>query len=200
MNVNTSLTLEQDDEAIALDGIRALLRLMGDDPDRDGIVETPERVVKAYLEMACRPGDPAEILSKRFAVDHVDAMVAVGPVPFNSICEHHLLPFTGVAWIAYLPNPDTREVVGLSKLPRLLQHFAQRPQIQERLTNQITDALDEHLSPLGAACLIRATHTCMSLRGVRSVGASMVTSSTTGLFREDARTRQEFMALAGGAA
>lgn len=182
----------------AREGVRALLRLAGDDPDRDGVEGTPDRVIKAYRELCSRPGDPATLLAKTFAPDGpVDSMVAVGPISFVSVCEHHLLPFTGTAWVAYLP---TDRVVGLSKIPRLVHHYAQRPQIQERLTQQITSALDEHLGTDGSACVIRSTHSCMSLRGVKATGAAMVTSSLTGAFRTDTACRAEFMSLTHGGA
>ena len=179
--------------ATAEAGVRALLELMGDDPDRDGVVDTPARVVKAYLELAARPGDPDVLLGKQFDVEHTDEMIVVGPVQFTSLCEHHLLPFTGEAWVAYVPGPGGK-VVGLSKIPRLLMHYAARPQVQERLTGQITAALEEHLRPLGAACLIRSTHACMSLRGVKATGASMTTSSLTGIFRMG-EARNEFLTI-----
>lgn len=184
-------------EQIAQDGVRALLALMGEDPDREGLQDTPARVVKAYLEMAEQPGDPAELLSKVFAdVDTEDSeMIVVPGIEFVSICEHHLLPFTGTATVAYIPGPDG--VVGLSKIPRLVHHYARRPQVQERLTRQIVDALEHHLTPLGAACVIRSSHACMALRGVRAQGATMVTSRLSGRFLTNDATRSEFMALAG---
>ena len=183
----------------AQDGIRALLRLMGEDPERSGLLDTPARVVKAYREVSARPGDPATLLARTFDdVEYpTDELIAVGPIPFTSLCEHHLLPFTGTAWIAYLPGDS---VVGLSKLPRLLDHFAQRPQVQERLTTQVADALVEHLDPEAAACVIHATHTCMSLRGVKKQGAAMVTSVLRGRFKTDDAMRAEFMALTRSAA
>lgn len=188
------------DKAIALDGVRALLRLMGEDPDREGLQDTPKRVVKAYLELADQPGDPAVLLDTRFGdVDYpTDEMIAVGPIGFTSLCEHHLLPFTGQAWVAYIPSPHGRGVVGLSKIPRLVEHFARRPQVQERLTTQIADTLVEHLQPRGAACVVRSAHTCMSLRGVRKTGADMVTSVLRGVFKDDATVRAEFLALTHG--
>lgn len=193
---------EQEDPRLWLhntaeEGVRALLELMGEDCTREGLRDTPKRVVKAYLEMAERPGDPAELLSKVFAdVDSTDSeMIVVPGIEFVSICEHHLLPFTGTATVAYIPGPGG--VVGLSKIPRLVHHFARRPQVQERLTRQIVDTLDEHLAPLGAACVIRSSHACMALRGVRAQGATMVTSRLSGRFMDRADTRAEFMALAG---
>lgn len=180
----------------AREGVRALLRLVGDDPDREGVQGTPDRVVRAYLELCSQPGDPARLLGCTFDVDgDADEMILVGPVAFVSLCEHHLLPFTGHAWVAYIP---TGRVVGLSKLPRLVHHYACRPQLQERLTRQVTSAIDAHLDTAGSACLIRSEHSCMSMRGVKAVGAGMVTSSLTGIFREDAAARAEFMSLARG--
>lgn len=183
-------------EDVALEGVRALLCLMGEDPEREGLVDTPSRVVKAYRELADQPGDPAVLLAKVFNdVDYpTDEMIAVGPIEFTSLCEHHLLPFTGQAWVAYIPSPD-RGVVGLSKIPRLVEHFARRPQVQERLTTQIADSLVEHLQPRGAAVLIRSTHSCMALRGVRKTGAQMVTSVLRGAFKDDPTVRAEFLAL-----
>lgn len=183
-----------DDHEVAEAGIRALLRIVGDDPDREGLVETPGRVIRAYRELCGRPGDPASLLGRTFAVGDVDQMVAVGPIPFVSVCEHHLLPFTGTVWVAYLP---VDRVVGLSKIPRLVAHYSARPQVQERLTRQITSAIDGHLAAAGSACLIRGEHSCMSMRGVKATGAGMVTSSLTGSFRRDPAARAEFMALAG---
>ncbi|MDF1603225.1 GTP cyclohydrolase I [Nocardioides sp. YIM 152315] len=179
-------------------GLRALIRLMGDDPDRPGVTETPARVVQAYLELAEQPGDPAVLLGTVF--DDVeypsDEMIAVGPIDFVSICEHHLLPFTGQAWVGYVPGGAG--VVGLSKLARLVDHYARRPQVQERLTTQIVQALVDHLDPQGAGCVVRSSHACMGLRGVRKPGAVMVTSVLRGLMRRDPASRAEFMALTNG--
>lgn len=172
-------------------GVRALLRIAGDDPDRAGLLDTPARVVRAWREQTDRPGDPERLLAVMFDdAGPVDEMVAVGPIPFASVCEHHLLPFTGHAHIAYIP---TGGVVGLSKLPRLLHHFARRPQVQERLTRQITEALDQHVPSLGSACTITANHACATLRGVKTP-APMTTTSLTGLFKEDPSARTEFLA------
>lgn len=179
---------------VAMAGVRAMLRLAGREPDEPGICDTPRRVVKAWAEQTGRPGDPAALLATQFTdAPHYDELIAVGPVAFASVCEHHLLPFTGTAWVGYIPNGSG--VVGLSKLARLVEHYARQPQIQERLTSQITDALVEHLAPKGAACVIRATHSCMTIRGVRAQGAVMTTSSMTGALRDKAEARAEFMAL-----
>jgi GTP cyclohydrolase I len=177
-------------------GITALLRLMGEDPTRPGLRDTPARVVKAYLELADRPGDPASLLGKVFAdvTAPEGEMIAVPGIHFTSLCEHHLLPFTGTCTVAYIPNGGG--VVGLSKIPRLVQHHARRPQVQERLTGQIVDDLVTHLDPAGAAVLIESEHSCMALRGVRAQGATMVTSALRGRFLENPATRAEFMALA----
>lgn len=191
----TSETFEEVLEKTALEGIKALIQLVDDNPNREGVFETPYRVIKAYKEMCSKPGDPKVLLSKTFKVDDADSMIAVGPISFSSLCEHHLLPFTGQAWVAYIPAEGEGKVVGLSKLPRLVHHFAQRLQVQERLTQQITGSLEEHLTPLGSACLIKSSHSCMGLRGVRTPEASMITSSLTGVFRDEPEVRAEFMAL-----
>ena len=146
-------------------------------------------------EQTAAPGEPAELLRVQFPEDTYDELIAVGPVPFASVCEHHLLPFTGNAWVGYIPNGHG--VVGLSKLARLVEHYARQTQIQERLTSQITAALTVRLEPVGAACVIRATHTCMTLRGIQKPGALMTTSSMTGAFRTDPAARAEFMHLVG---
>jgi GTP cyclohydrolase IA len=179
------------DEDYVKAGIRALLRLMGEDPNREGLVKTPERVLKAYRDLTSRPGNPAELLSVQFGDEPADEMIVVGPISFTSICEHHLLPFTGSAWVAYIPTDS--KVVGLSKLARLVDHFAKRPQVQERLTRQVVNAIGEHLSPEGAACVVRATHACLSLRGASKVGSLMTTSALTGILKHDAKARAEFM-------
>jgi GTP cyclohydrolase I len=172
------------------DGVRAMLMLAGEDPAREGLLRTPDRVLAAWREMTERPGDPATLLAAVFAdAGEVDEMVVVGPVPFVSLCEHHLLPFTGHAHVAYLPHGNS--VIGLSKIPRLVEHFARRPQVQERLTRQITTALDEHVETGGSACVVRAVHSCATMRGVR-IPAPMTTSSLTGSFR-DPTVRAEFM-------
>lgn len=182
--------------AAAEAGIRALLQLMGDDPDRDGLARTPYRVVKAMREATTPPHtlEPGELLATKFDCKGVDQMVTVGAVPFQSLCEHHLAPFTGRAWIAYLPTGGS--VVGLSKLPRLLDYYAARPQVQERLAQQVTDALIQHVAP-DTACVLDGVHTCMTLRGACKPGAVMRASSLTGKFRDDPAVRAEFLAMVG---
>lgn len=182
--------------AKAEDGIRALLQLMGDDPTRDGLKRTPHRVVKAMLEMSTPPlpDAPGELLATKFDCKQVDQMVTVGGVSYTSLCEHHLSPFTGKAWIAYLPTDGF--VVGLSKLPRVLDYYAARPQVQERLAQQVTDALVEHVGP-DAACVLDGVHSCMATRGAMKPGAVMRSSSLTGKFRDDPAVRAEFMAMVG---
>lgn len=180
--------------AQAMDGVRAALTLMGEDPDRDGLLRTPARVVKAWIEMSQPTGPtPQELLTVTFDCKNVDQMVTVGPIPFTSMCEHHLMPFTGVGYISYLPTSG--QVVGLSKLPRLLDYFATRPQVQERIAQQVTDAIGEWLAP-DAACVLDATHTCMTTRGARKEGTVMRSASLTGLYR-DTEVRQELFAAIG---
>ena len=176
-------------------GVRALLRLAGEDPHREGLVDTPRRMVDAFCEMTARPGDPQTLLGRVFHdVDYsTDELIACGPVEFVSLCEHHLLPFTGRAWIAYLPGD--RGIVGLSKLARLVDHYAARPQVQERLTTQVVEALERHLKPQASGCIIHAAHTCLSLRGIRKTGALMVTSALRGKLRTVPELRAELMAL-----
>lgn len=189
--------LRERDRQTAMAGVRALLRLAGEDPDRSGLLETPARVVRAFAELTNgKESDPSAILSRTFDdIGDVDEMIAVGPIEFVSLCEHHLLPFTGNAWVAYKPEPGGL-VVGLSKIPRLVEALARRPQVQERLTSEVTQALVDHLGP-NAACVIKAHHSCMGLRGVRKPQTLMTTSSLQGLFREDGRARAEFLALTG---
>lgn len=176
----------------AEEGVRAMIALTGDNPDRAGVEDTPRRVVDALLDMTDRPGDPATLLGRVFT-DTGDAnqMVTVGPIEFTSVCEHHLLAFTGQAWVAYIPSNGV--VVGLSKLPRLVEHFARRLQVQERLTEQIADAIDTHLDPLGVGVRIVSTHSCMAVRGVRKPEARMTTTALRGAFLESQAARMEFL-------
>jgi GTP cyclohydrolase I len=173
--------------------ITTLLTLIGEDPHRDGLVDTPRRVLKAWREMTSGyQEDPAEILSRTFQ-ERSDEMVVLRGISFHSICEHHLLPFHGTASVGYLPG----KVVGISKLARLVHCFAKRLQIQERLTRQIAGAIEEHLEARGVGVMIRATHLCMASRGIKLHDTEMVTSAMLGALREDASARAEFLRLSG---
>ncbi|WP_346768848.1 GTP cyclohydrolase I FolE [Crystallibacter degradans] len=173
--------------------VREILIAVGEDPDREGLVETPRRVAKSYAEVfAGLHQDPADLLATTFDIDH-EEMVLVKDIPFYSTCEHHLVPFHGTAHIGYIPSHEGK-VTGLSKLARLVEVYARRPQVQERLTTQIVDALMEHLEPKGAIVVIECEHMCMSMRGVRKPGAKTVTSAVRGQLRETA-TRAEAMSL-----
>ncbi len=176
--------------------IRTLLRWAGDDPDREGLLDTPGRVARAYEEFfAGYRTDPAEILARTFAeTDGYDEMVMLRGVRFESHCEHHMVPIIGTAHVAYMPN---RRVVGISKLARVVEAFSRRLQIQERLTAQIADTIQEVLQPRGVAVVLEAEHQCMSTRGVHKPGVSMVTRRMLGCFREDKATRQEFLSMIG---
>lgn len=178
--------------------VREILLAVGEDPDRDGLVETPARVARSYAEVfAGLRADPAELLSTTFDIDH-DELVIVRDIELYSTCEHHLVPFHGVAHVGYTPGPSGK-VTGLSKLARLVDMFAKRPQVQERLTSQIADALVEHLDVAGVIVVVEAEHLCMSMRGVRKPGAKTITSAVRGQLR-DSTTRAEAMALLAGAA
>lgn len=176
--------------------VRTLLRWTGDDPAREGLVDTPARVVRAYEEFfQGYDSDPIEILKRTFEeTDGYDEMVLLRDVSFESHCEHHMVPIVGKAHIAYLPN---KRVVGISKLARVLDIYAKRLQIQEKLTAQIANAVQDVLQPKGVAVLIEAQHQCMTTRGVHKPGVSMVTSRMLGAFRTNASTRREFMAMVG---
>ncbi len=176
----------------------ALLDHLGYDPANPGLVDTPMRVVKALEELtAGQHEDPGQHLQRTFPAEHTDhdELIAVTGVAFTAMCEHHMMPFTGTAAVGYVPTPGA-DVVGLSKLARLVEGYARRLTMQERITRQVTEALDQRLDTKGSACIIRSHHACMGVRGVRKPEASMVTSSLTGLFRDDPRTRDEFLTLA----
>ncbi len=176
--------------------VREILCAIGEDPDREGLAETPARVARMYAETcAGLHYDPGTHLRTTFDVGH-DEMIMVRDIPLYSLCEHHLVPFVGRAHVAYIPNADGR-VTGLSKLARLVDGFARRPQVQERLTAQVADALEAHLAPQGALVVLEAEHMCMSMRGIRKPGASTVTSAVRGVFRTDRGTRAEAMRLIG---
>ena len=177
--------------------VRELLLWAGEDPDREGLVDTPSRVVKAYEEFFVGyDEDPHGYLERTFEqVGGYDEMVMLRDIQFYSHCEHHLAPIKGVAHVAYLP---TDRVVGISKLARVVQAYAKRMQVQERLTAQIADCITNVLKPQGVAVVVEATHSCMTSRGVETPGVVMTTSRMTGPFREDDKTRQEFLRLLGG--
>ncbi len=172
--------------------VREMLLAIGEDPDREGLLRTPERVARAYAEMfAGLRENPRRHLSVTFD-EHHHEMVVLRDIPFASTCEHHLLPFTGHAHIGYIPQG---RVVGLSKLARLVEGYARRPQVQERLTSEIADAVMEELRPDGCGVVIEAVHTCMSIRGIQKPGATMVTSAVRDGFRRRPETRAEFFSI-----
>ena len=178
------------------DAIKTLIRWAGDDPEREGLLDTPKRVAKAWREYARGYGeDPAVHLSRTFEeVGGYDEIVLLKDIPFQSHCEHHMAPIIGKASIAYLPRD---KVVGISKLARVLHGFARRLQVQERLTAQVADTIWAHLQPKGVAVVIEASHACMTARGVNTPGVVMTTSRMMGTFREDERSRREVLALMG---
>ncbi|GAA1746825.1 GTP cyclohydrolase I FolE [Nonomuraea bangladeshensis] len=174
--------------------VREILAAIGEDPDRDGLVETPARVARAMAEQFSGLGQtPEDVLNKVFDVDH-DEMVLVRDIEVYSTCEHHLVPFHGLAHVGYIPN-QRGQVTGLSKLARLVDVFARRPQVQERMTSQIADALMRVLEPRGVIVVVECEHLCMTMRGVRKPGAKTVTSAVRGDFRTSDKTRSEAMAL-----
>ena len=176
--------------------VREILAAIGEDPHRDGLLDTPARVARMYAEIfAGLHDEPERHLKTTFEADH-DEMVMVRDIPIYSACEHHLIPFIGTAHIAYIPNENGR-ITGLSKLARLADLYARRPQVQERLTVQIADALDRVLEPRGVLVVVQAEHLCMSMRGVRKAGTTTVTSAVRGLFRSNDATRFEAMRLIG---
>ncbi len=176
--------------------VRELLCAMGENPDRPGLVETPDRVARAAAEiLSGQWEDPGAHLLKQFREEGNEELVIVKDIPFSSLCEHHLLPFVGKAHVAYIPR-DGR-ITGLSKIARCVEGYAHRLQLQERLTSQIADALVRSLDPLGVLVVLEAEHTCMTMRGVRSAGALTVTSAVRGGLHRDARSRQEALRLIG---
>jgi len=177
--------------------VHELLEAIGEDPARDGLVKTPHRVAKMYKELFAGLGEhPADHLEVTFAAEH-DEMVMVRDIPFASLCEHHLIPFIGQAHVAYIPGEDGR-ITGLSKLARLVDGYAKRLQVQERMTTEIADAIEFALVPRGVLVVVEAEHLCMSMRGVKKSGTSTVTSAVRGLFRSDASTRMEAMQFVRG--
>ena len=195
--MSPTLTKASDAHGVSADDARAeirlLLRYMGENPERDGLLETPDRVCRAMLEMTKGYSEnPTDVLSTTFE-GHSDEMILLKDIEFTSLCEHHMLPFTGKAHVAYVPSFG--RIVGLSKLARIVDVFAQRLQVQERLTEQIAEAIMTHLKPGGVGVVIEGSHSCMCVRGVRKNGASMLTSSFCGVFRDNPATRAEFHSL-----
>ena len=197
--LNRSSTNSSSNEAAASQSkvehaFREVFRWIGEDPDRDGLRETPNRLARAFQEyFAGYRQDPEQILQKTFEeTDGYDEMVVLRGIPFESHCEHHVAPIIGRAWVAYVPD---RRVVGISKLARVVEAYAKRLQIQERLTAQVANTIEKVLKPQGVAVVIKAAHHCMSSRGVHMHGTDMVTSRMLGCFRDNAMTRQEFMSM-----
>ncbi|MBT3170489.1 MAG: GTP cyclohydrolase I FolE [Rhodospirillaceae bacterium] len=180
----------------ARDAVRTLIKWAGDDPDREGLLDTPDRVVRAYEEYyAGYRQDPVEILNKSFEeTDGYDEMVVLKGVEINSHCEHHMAPIVGRVHIGYLPD---KSVVGISKLARIVEVYARRMQIQEKMTAQIADALGDVIKPRGVGVVVEAAHHCMTTRGIQKRGVMMVTSRMLGTFRTDPKTRREFLAVIG---
>jgi GTP cyclohydrolase IA len=194
--LNRSLRPARPSRAEAEEAVRTLIRWAGDDPAREGLLGTPDRVARAYEEFfSGYDSDPVEILTRTFEeIADYDEMVVLKDIRFESHCEHHILPIIGKAHIAYLPD---RRVVGISKLARIVEAYARRLQIQEKMTAEIANAIDQVLQPKGVAVVIDAAHQCMTTRGVHKPGVSMVTSRMLGAFRDNDSTRKEFLAIIG---
>lgn len=177
-------------------GVRLILEGIGEDPERGGLRETPSRVARMYREVFAGIGqDASQLVTVVEGADH-DEMIMVRDIPLFSMCEHHLIPFSGRAHVAYIPNKE-QQITGLSKIARVVDLLAKRPQVQERLTTEIAEALDAALSPRGVFVVIECEHLCMTMRGIKKPGSVTVTSAVRGLFRTDARTRQEAMSHIG---
>ena len=193
-NVRSLHPQPQVDQARVADAVRTILEAIGEDPERDGLQGTPDRVARMYAEVfAGLQRDPAEELNVLFEAGH-DEMIMIRGVPLYSMCEHHLIPFVGVAHVAYVPNLQG-QITGLSKLARVVDVLARRPQVQERLTTQIADAIETALDPRGVLVVLEAEHLCMTMRGIQKPGSKTVTSAVRGLFRENEATRAEAMNL-----
>jgi len=177
--------------------VRELLEAIGEDPSREGLLDTPGRVARMWAEvLSGTNNDPDHHLSRTFEIEH-DEMVLVRDIPFTSVCEHHMLPFSGIAHIAYLPG-STGRFTGLSKLARLVEGYSRRLQVQERLTSQLADAMQGMLDPVGVLVVVEAEHSCMSIRGVRKPGTKTVTTAVRGIYRTDSSARTEVMAFIQG--
>lgn len=184
------------DKPVIEAAVRAILQAIGEDPEREGVLRTPERVAEMYEEIFAGVGrDAVDEIDVLFDADH-DEMIMVRDIPIASICEHHLIPFLGRAHVAYIPNEDG-QITGLSKLVRVVDILTKRPQVQERLTSQIADAIEAALEPRGVLVVIEAEHLCMTMRGVRKPGSQTVTSAVRGIFRRNEATRAEAMGLIG---
>jgi GTP cyclohydrolase I len=184
------------DEKKAQKAIRLLLESFGEDLNREGVKRTPERVAKFYKEaLSGNDVDPLELVPVQYATEEHEEIILVKDIPFYSLCEHHLLPFFGKACVAYMPRKD--KIVGVSKLVRLLGVFANRLQLQERLTKQVADTIMKSINPHGVMVVIEAEHLCMAMRGIKKPGAKMLTSAMRGIFLKDVRTRSEAMSLLG---
>jgi len=192
----SSKIISKPSEAEAQEAVRTLIRWTGDDPRREGLLETPKRVIETYTEFfRGYSEDPDAILRKTFKeTDGYDEMVVLKDINFESYCEHHIVPFVGKAHVAYLP---AERIVGISKLARVVDAFSKRLQIQEKLTAQIANTINDVLSPKGVAVMMEATHQCMTTRGVKKPGVAMVTSTMLGAFRENPSTRREFLSIVG---
>ena len=188
-------TADRPDRAEVEAALRTIIRWTGDDPDRDGLQETPARVARAFEEFfSGYAQDPVEILQKTFEeIEGYDEMIALRGIRFESHCEHHMAPIIGQAWVAYVPNG---RVVGISKLARVVELYARRLQIQEKMTAQIANTINEVLKPQGVGVIITASHHCMTTRGVHKPGSDLVTSRMLGCFRDNPATRQEFLSMA----
>ncbi len=188
-------TFETVDQAAVRDAVRRIIEAIGEDPSREGLLDTPRRIAETYEELfAGLHQDPLDVLTTGFQESHRE-MVILKNIPFYSLCEHHFLPFHGQAHVGYVP---AGRIVGASKIARVVDILARRPQMQERLTGQIADALTEGLSPDGVAVVIEAEHLCMTMRGVQKPGTTLITSAIRGAFRRRAVTRSEFLALVRG--
>jgi len=185
------------DEARIKKAVQNIIEAIGEDPSREGIRDTPQRVAEMYAELfQGLHKDPKEDLEVGFELGHRE-MVVLKDIPFYSMCEHHLLPFFGVAHVGYIPNAEGR-IVGISKLARVVETIARRPQVQERMTTEIADAIDEGIKPAGVAVVIQAEHLCMTMRGIKKPGSNVITSAIRGTFRSKSASRAEFFSLIQG--